>query len=554
MSADIIIINGMLKTFSAARPHAEALAIHNGRIVAVSSTDEIRGIAGPATQVIDAQGNTVLPGFYDAHVHLFGGAAELDALNLTGVVGEDDLAAAVRAYARTRPEDRLVYAVSGDYGVLGAGREITRQDLDRVMPGRPFAMMAADHHNVWANTAALEMAGLLDAPDVGAGAEVVRAADGTATGELRESAAFGPILALTPLGGRDLAGYVTGEDPAPPATPAQRATDKDVIARGLAHCAAQGITTLHNMDGNVYQMELLEELEAEGRLLCRVQVPCHLKPHHDAEAKLAEARKMRARWASDWLWSGRVKMFMDGVIDAYTAFMLRPYPGRPNSRGEDLFQPEAFNEVCIKADAMGLQIAVHAIGDAAVRRTLDGFAAARAANGNRDSRHRIEHIESTTPEDLPRFAELGVIASPQPLHSPRGGFFPVPEPDTILHEDQLALAFPSRALIEAGAHMIFSTDWPVVPVDVMPSVKGAVATKPIPGWPDQSVSLDQALAAYIPNVAWAEFTEDRKGKLAPGFLADIVVMSENLETLAPEALDSARAVTTIAGGRVTYQA
>ncbi len=552
--ADLIVTNGRLTTFNDAQPQAEALAIRGGEIIAVGSTDDIANLAGPDTSVHDAGGNSVLPGFIDSHVHLFGGSAELDALDLMNVEGEEALRAAARGYAAGRPDDALIYGTCCDYHMLGRGTPITRQILDTILPDRPFAIMAHDHHTAWANTRALELSGILNGGDAGEGSEIVMGEDGLASGELRETGAFGPVLAHTPTGGREMLGYVTGDDPEPPATPAQRSADKDIIARGLAHCARQGITTLHNMDGNFYQLELLDELNDEDRLLCRTQVPFHLKTFHPLD-KLEEADEMRRRFAGDMVWSGRVKMFMDGVIDSRTAFVLHGYPDEPDSTGSPLFSADHFNEAATICDAKGLQISVHAIGDAAVRRTLDGYQAARTANGTRDSRHRIEHVEVLHPDDLPRLAELGVIASMQPLHSPRSGFFKPPPPGHILHEDQLALAFAWQTIRETGATVAFSTDWPVVPVDVLPTIKGAcVHVECGRSWGDQHQSLDDTLAAYTRDGAYTEFNENRKGRLKAGMMADIVVMSHDLHGLAPEDLDRAGAALTVCNGRVTYQA
>jgi len=549
MMPDIVILNGRLITMDG--PDAEALAITGGRIEAVGTTAEIRAMAGDA-RVIDAGGATVLPGFIDSHVHLFNGSAELDYLNLTGFAGIDALRAAVHGYAAERPDDRIVFATSIDYRAID-GRAPTRHDLDRVMPDRPFAAMAADHHTVWANTRALEMAGLLHGAPMPEGSEVVMASDGTAHGELRETGAFGPILELTALGGRDLLGYVTGKDPVPPATAAERALDKSVIAKGMKHCASHGITGLHLMDGNFYQGELLSEMDSDGTLLCRCEVPMHLK-NTDPLDRLDEAGEMRRRFDTDMVWSRRVKMFMDGVIDSRTAFMLEPYPGT-DSRSEPLFPPEHFAEACRRIDAQGLQIAVHAIGDAAVRATIDGYETARTANGPRDSRHRIEHIEIIHPDDLVRLKPLGIVASVQPLHSPAGGLFPPYTPNDIIRAEQIPMAFATRALREAGATVVFSTDWPVVPVDVMPSIKGAVWRPDLPPeWPDQRSTLRDTLDSYTRLNAWVEFNEDRKGRLKPGMMADVVVMDHDLEALDPSELDRARAAVTICGGRITWEA
>ncbi|MFT4959255.1 MAG: putative amidohydrolase YtcJ, partial [Paracoccaceae bacterium] len=366
--------------------------------------------------------------------------------------------------------------------------------------------------------------------------------------------AFEYILAKTPLGGRDALGLVTGADPVPPATFEQRAADKAALRAGLNHLAKNGITTFHNMDGNFYQLELLSELEADGDLLCRGQIPFHLK-NFDPIDRLAEADEMRQRYNSDWLWSNRLKLFHDGVIESGTAAMLEPYPNWPDSTGLPLFEPEQFNEICVRADAMGLQISVHAIGDAAVRGTLDGYEAARDANGLRDSRHRVEHIEVMHPDDLPRIAGLDVIASMQPLHSPAGGLLPLMEDGEILHDHQKPMAFPWKAVRDSGAKLIFSSDWPVVPVDVMPGVAGAVSPIDLGGnWADNSQGLIETLESYTSGGAYAEFNEARKGRLVSGMMADVVIMSDDLVAMAPDQLGTAKPVTTICGGRVTYEA
>ena len=549
---DLVILNGNLLTFDAERPRAEALALTGGTIAAVGTTGEIRGLAGPETRVFDAQGATVLPGFIDSHVHLFGGSVELDYLNLYRVQGIDALTEAVRAEA-ARSDDRVVFAVMAAYDILGPGRQTTRQDLDRVLPDRPFAMFAADHHTIWANTKALELGGILHGGETDAGSEIVMAPDGTATGELREPGAYKPVLRHTRHGGRDMEGLVTGADPVPAPGPADRARDKAAIARGLAHCASHGITGLHNMDGNFYTAELLEELEAEGKLLCRTEVPFHLKSF-DPLDRLEEAEEMRRRFAGDWVWTNRVKMFMDGVVESRTALMLRPYPGTTHL-GDPVFGPDHFTEACLRIDAMGLQIATHAIGDLAIRRTLDGYEAARRANGVRDSRHRVEHIEVLHPDDLPRFAALGVVASIQPGHAPRGRIFPEHGLDEVLHPDQIPMAFAWQSIRETGARVCFSTDWPVIQVDVMDSVKAAAAPIDMPPpWTDQRQSLMDTLRSYTFDNAWVEFAEDRKGRLREGFLADVAVMDHDLEAMDPEALDTARAALTVAGGRITWEA
>lgn len=550
---DTVILNGRLITFDSARPYAEGLAIADGVITAVGSTAEIRALAGPSTRVIDAAGSTVLPGFIDSHVHLFGGSVELACLDLTSIKGEAQLTEVVRDWAKWNTDDQLVFAVQADYAILGDGIKTTRQALDRVLPDRPFAMYAPDHHTVWANTAALEAAGLLHGAEVEAGAQVVMGSDGLASGELQEPSAYAPVLRMTRHAGRDMMGLVTGADPVPPATLAERTLDKAALERGLQHCASHGITGLHNMDGNFYQLELLSEMERDGTLLCRTEVPFHYKSP-DPLDRFSEAQEMRQRFNSDMVWCNRVKMFMDGVVESGTALMLQPYPGTDHI-GDAVFEVEHFNQACIRADAMGLQIATHAIGDLAVRRTLDGYEAARRTNGARDSRHRIEHIEVLHPDDLPRFKDLGVVASIQPGHAPFGGYFPPSGVGAMLHDAQIPLSYAWADIRNSGAKVIFSTDWPVIPVDVMPTIKGAVSPLKLDApWRDQSQSLLDTLESYTAGNAWVEFNETRKGKLKPGMMADIAVMDHNLETMDPETLNQARAAFTFCAGRMTWQA
>ncbi|RKF13796.1 amidohydrolase [Roseovarius spongiae] len=549
--ADLVILNGRVLTMEDHAPRAEAVALAGGVILAVGGTEEIRALARQGARVIDASGATVLPGFIDSHVHLFQGAAALDFMAMEGVAGRDALTRTIRAYADANPDEPLILGMGTDYGVLD-GKEPTRHDLDAILSDRPVALLAPDIHTLWANTMALDRAGLLHGAEVPEGSTIVMGEDGMATGLLLETGAFGPVLRLSRTGGRDMLGYVTGADPDPPATMAERAADRALIARGLKHAASRGVTTMHNMDGNFYQLDLLNELDTAGELACRMQVPFHLK-NFDPLDRLEEAGEMARHYTGDWVWSGAVKMFMDGVIDARTALMLRGYPNAPERTGDAVFEPEHFNEACRRIDAMGLQICVHSIGDLATRRTLDGYAAARAANGARDSRHRIEHIEVIAPEDIPRIAELGAVASMQPLHCPLGGHFPLIPQGTILHDDQYPYAFAWQRIRDSGAPLVFSTDWPVVPVDPMRSVQAAVAPL-VPGapWDVRPQSLLETLASYTRMGAWASFREGRMGQLVAGQLGDVVVMDRDIEAMEPSALGAAKPAVTICGGQVTF--
>jgi predicted amidohydrolase YtcJ len=553
-AADIIIENGRVLTMDEGGPRGEAIAIRGNEIALVGTMEDASGLKAAHTRVIDAGGGTVLPGFIEAHMHLFPGAAELDTLNLHGVHGFERLAQAMLKYASAKPEASLLVANAADYTILAADERVTRHHLDRIVKDRPFAMASPDHHTMWANTIALERAGILKGRDVGSGNEIVMGADGLATGELREGEAFGPVLALADGGGRERLGLSTGGEPDPAPTAAERRHDRDVLKRGLRHLSRHGITSFHNMDGNLYQLELLSEIDEEGELLARARVPFHMKNFMRLDA-LEKASEMKERFTSERLRSGFVKMFIDGVIDSWTAVMVEDYADRQGWRGELLFSPEQFAEVATAADRRGLQIAVHAIGDGAVRTVLDGYEAAMKRNGRRDSRHRIEHIEVVQPGDIPRFKELGVICSMQPPHPPGTMGLPLKPTIDMIGEKRWPYSYAWKSLRDAGARLAFASDWPVSDVNPLRGIHAAVMRRM---WkkelPDQRQSLMDTLASYTRDGAYTEFMEGRKGKLAPGYLADVVVLPEDLEAKDPDEIQAVQPLVTICDGRVTYEA
>jgi len=274
--ADLIVTNARVLTMDDALPQAEAIAVKDGTIAFVGPAAEAEEWRGRDTRVIEARGCSVLPGFIESHVHLFMGAAELVHLQLFGVKGIDALGERLRAYAAARPDDRVLFGQSCDYTILGNGETLTRHHLDRIVADRPVALVAPDHHTMWANTKALEMAGLLNGKTVNPGNEVVMGADGLATGELRESEAMTPVVHLAGEN-RVRLGVQTGGEPERWPSPVEWEADKEIMRRGLAYAAEHGITSFHNMDGNLYQLQILAEIEKEGGLLCRAQVPFHYK-------------------------------------------------------------------------------------------------------------------------------------------------------------------------------------------------------------------------------------------------------------------------------------
>ena len=550
MTANMIITNARVLTMDAAQPMAEAVAIAAGRIVAVGLRADVAAMAGMDCIVIDAGGRSLLPGFVESHLHLVLGGVELTQLQIGGIHGLEALTQAFARYGARNPELALLIAQGASYQILD--HPVTRHDLDQVIADRPITLMSPDHHTVWANTAALTAAGLLHGATMPHGHEVVMGADGTATGELREFEAFGPVLALGGEAHLQL-GIATGGEPNPWPDAAQRNRDKDKIAAGLAHCAAHGITSMVNMDGNRYTCALLAELRDEGRLTARVKVPFHFKPQMDL-SELDRADAMTRDFADDWLSCGFVKMFMDGVVDSRTAYMLRDYPGVPGHRSEPLFAPQRFNEICTEIDRRGLQIAVHAIGDGAVRQTIDGYQAAALANGQRDARHRIEHIELIDQSDAPRLGALGITASLQPPHAPGAMEFPLePTMTQIIGPDRWSDAYLCRSLTDHGAPVAFASDWPVTDVSVLRGIQAALTRVPYVGAQDERLTRMQSLHAYTAGGAWAAHMDGLTGTLRVGMAADLVLIDGDVQTAAAEHIGDLGIALTIAGGRITHR-
>jgi predicted amidohydrolase YtcJ len=393
--------------------------------------------------------------------------------------------------------------------------------------------MSSDYHTLWVNTRALELAGILHGATVAPGSEIVMGADGLATGQLNERDAFRLVL---------------------DAVPAPSEAEKERLLRlALAEAAAWGITSVHNMDGDAAQLARYAAVAGRGDLSLRVYMAYSVRPHTPFVALAEEAAALAAQYRAGMVRCGSVKYFMDGVIDSFTGFMLEPYTLRPDSCGDALWTAEQFNRYAVESDRLGLQIVVHAIGDAAIRRTLDGFAAARAANGPRDSRHRIEHIELLHPADRPRFAELGVVASMQPLHATR------PEHSYFMYWAEVVGrrrwrdAFPTREVHAAGAPLVFGSDWPIVSMDPFRGIEAAANRQPwAAGLPGQALPLADVLLAYTRTPAWVEFQEAAKGQLRAGMLADLVLLDADLFSLEGDALAKARPVLTMCDGRVVH--
>jgi predicted amidohydrolase YtcJ len=545
-AADLVVRNGRIYTGDAARPWARALAVKDGRILTVGSDAEAAAHAGPATTVLDAGGRLVVPGFNDAHFHLPMGAQQLDAIDLLDAADLAEIQRRVREHGRQHPGEPWIRGRGWFYSALPGGRPPTRQDLDAVEAARPVYLEAYDGHSAWLNSKGLAQAGITRATPDPTGGVIVRDAAGEATGMLKEAAVELAYAAL----------------PRP-----SRAEKLALLERALALLAQHGLTSVQNAHGTEEELELYAELERAGRLTARIYTALSAVAPADAMGARAfadtgelvrRAVALKDRYRGPFVRAGAVKIVADGVIEANTAAMLEPYANVPASRGLPNYTPEALAALVQALDAAGLQIWTHAIGDGAVRATLDAYERAARANGARDRRFRIEHIETHQAADTARFAPLGVIASMQPMHANPT------DNETVVWAGAIGPERASRAwawgsLRRAGVRLAFGSDWPVVSMSPFLGLHVAVNRQtpegiPPGGWlPEQRLSREEALAAYTTGAAYASFMETETGSLVAGKWADLAVLRDDLFALPPGRLSDNQVLLTVVGGRIVHR-
>ncbi len=530
--ADLLVTNARVFTSDPTNPRAEAVAVKGNRIVFAGSAADAQGWRGPGARLIDAGQRTLMPGFIDSHFHLLHGSLQLDSIQLEGAADYDTMAQLIHAFDEQHPNRPWLDGYGLRYNSGPGHQPLTRHDLDAIVADRPVIVTAYDFHTAWANTLGLKLAGIFNGGECGPNSRIVLDEHGEATGELREGAQ-GPVRELLSEHG-----------------PAQK---RALLHKGLRQAAELGVTSVHNMNCDWEEAALYAALEDAGELTVRVYMPYDIKPHTPFEALADDAVNFREAYQSEMVRAGSLKFFMDGVIESYTGLLVEPYADDPGASGDANFMPEHFSRMAVEADRLGFQIKVHAIGDLAVRRVLDGYEAAQRLNGKRDSRHRVEHIELIHPDDIGRFKQLEVIASMQPLHNP-----PLPQAGDVwpsrVGPRRWGLSFAWQTLREAGARLAFGSDWPVVSQNPMLGVNAAVNRKLwLAGLPDQRQTLANTLAAYTRDAAYAEFQERQKGQLKAGYLADMVLLSEDIFSIPSEQLASVRPVMTMCDGRVVYE-
>ena len=534
---DLIVVNGKVYT-GGDDQLAEAVAVRGNKVVRVGSNGEIRRLRRAQTTVIDAKGGAVVPGFNDAHAHVISGGLSLDQVNLTEAKTVEEIKDTIRLWAEAHPE-RAWITGRGWYYQPFNGAMPTRQLLDTLVPNRPAYLVAYDGHTGWANTAALKAAGVTRSTRNPPGGVVVKdPRSGEPTGALKETA-----MALM-------------------STVMPQPSEEDRLAAiraAMEEAHSLGITSVQDAGGSGADLELYDRLRKRGELTLRVYQALRADGSL-RETDLDGLDRVRERFADDpLLKTGAVKLVADGVIESHTAAMLEPYANRPGL-GDARFTAEQLNRIVGMLDQRGWQVMTHAIGDAAVRMTLDAYAAAAKANPapERGRRHRIEHIETIDASDVPRFGTLGVVAAFQPVHAT-----PSPTPgdvwSTNIGAERAARGWLWASIARTRGPLAFGSDWPVMTLNPLEGLHVAVTRTtvdglPKGGWiPAERLTLRQAIQGYTRDAAWASFDEQRKGTLTRDMLADIVVLSDDIFSAPPARLTTTEVVVTIADGKVVYR-
>jgi hypothetical protein len=541
--ADLVLRNTRAYTVDEQLPWAEAIAIHGDRIVWVGTDADAVAHLGPETEVIDARGRLLLPGFVDSHNHVRLGSNPLE-VDLTGATTLDELKARVRAHADAHPEQTWIEGVGWNYSAMPGGRLPTWEDLEGLTGGRPAFLFSYDVHNAWLNREAMAAFGITREIGSLPFGHVEKGADGEPTGFLTGFA----VMGISRRGQAALEGIVPGY---------ARELQYERTLESLDMATEFGITTILEPQNSPDDLWIFERALAEGRLRSRL-VCAMFHPVGTSEDERREFEQARARLNDDRLRVGPIKLYIDDVIEPWTAAMLEPYANRPGERGELFWQPAEFAELLTDLEARGFQCHIHATGDRGIRTALDAIEAARRANGPGDRRHATVHTECLTAEDVPRFAELGVIPVMQPRHC---------APDIVadwranVGAERWRYAWAFRSLHDAGASLAFSSDWNVAEMDPLVGIYSALTRASLDGsgsWiPDEAVDLPTALRAYTMGSAHAAFAEDTRGSITPGKYADLVLLSDDLFAFAeedPQRILDTRVELTMVGGEIVHRA
>ncbi len=533
--ADLVVVNARVLTLDAERPRAGAVALRGGLVADLG--EEPGEWIGPSTRVVDARGATVLPGIIDSHNHVRLGANP-GAVSLFGADSLEEIRRRLEAFVAATPGGDWIEGEGWNYAALPEGRPHAEL-IDEVCAGRPAWLFSYDVHTVWLNTAALERLRVsATSPTLPFGHAEVR--DGRLTGWVHDFAVRG----IHPRGQAYLEGVLPGYS---------LDAQYERLATNLRDAVRYGITTIVEPQNGLRDLALFERAAREGVLRSRLIAAVIHTPDGDGDGDaLDDIAAAVASYQHPRVALGPVKLYIDDVVEPHTAAMLAPYANFPGV-GSTFWDPGDFAELIVALEDRGLQAFVHATGDRGIRTALDAFAEARRRHGERDTRHQIVHVECLDPDDLPRFADLGVVACVQPRHC-------APDISAEWRENVGAererYAWAMRSLLEAGAPVAFSSDWNVAEMDPMIGLYSALTRADLEGrgaWNlDETVTLDQALRAYCRGGAWANFHDHDRGMLRVGYQGDLIVLSDDLEALTPSQLLETFVTHTLVAGEVVY--
>lgn len=540
--ADVIFLHGNIYSGapSASSFHivsrAQAMALRGDRVLAVGTEEEIGKLRGPQTQVVDLGGHFVMPGFNDAHLHISAAGFQKQTVDLTGSKSLTDFRERIRAKAGKAAPGEWITGGGWDQTLWPVKELPSRWDLDEVTGDHPAFLERVDGHIAVANTRALQMASITVASKPPAGGEIDRDSTGQPTGILRETATSA-VTAVIPKPTHD-----------------QR---RQAIEAALQDMNQWGITSAQDYSG-WDDFLMYEELEREGKLTTRISA---WLPFNDPLETL-QAHRAAHPQSDLMLRTGMLKGFMDGSLGSHTAALLEPYADEPNNLGLPRYEEAKLTEMAKERIDAGFQMGFHAIGDKGVLMALNAFGAAekearekkvKAPNGGDDFRLRIEHAQVTTPLEVSKFKELKVIASMQPNHLLTDMNWAMAR----LREKRAAHSYAWAEFLNKGVTLAFGTDYPVEPVTPFRGLYAAVTRKSEDGkkeyFPDQKLTIEQAIAAYTTGAAFAEFTEKEKGTLAPGMLADFVVLDRDITSVAPAKILGTKVLKTVVGGKTVYE-